>query len=77
MDRSFGRCCHTRHTHTRTLSNGTHMDQDHLGQDWVEPAPEPLTLLEWLVYVLVFFVVGLEFAYMWEWCQWFTNCPKT
>ena len=53
------------------------MDQDHLGQDWVEPAPEPLTLLEWLVYVLVFFVVGLEFAYMWTWCQWFTNCPKT
>jgi len=53
------------------------MDQDHLGQDWVEPAPEPLTGREWLFYCVAFFVLFLEFRYMWTWCQWFTNCPKT
>jgi hypothetical protein len=44
---------------------------------WTEPAPEPMGLVEWLVYLVVFFVLGLEFAYMWEWCQWFTRCPRT
>ena len=53
------------------------MDQDHLGQDWIEPTPEPLTALEWVIYAVVFFVLYLELAYMWTWCQWFTNCPKT
>ena len=53
------------------------MDEDPLGQDYLEPTPEPLTLLEWLFYAIAFLLLGVEVAYMWTWCQWFTNCPKT
>ena len=49
------------------------MDRDHQPQDWVEP----LTPVQWIIYAVAFFVLFLQFRYMWTWCQWFTNCPKT
>jgi len=63
-----------------TLSNsGRHMTTERELEDppeWTEPAPEPLTVKEWLVYALVFFVLYLEFRYMWTWCRWFTACAQ-
>ena len=42
-----------------------------------EMDPEPLTRAEWIYYGIAFIFLSLELGYMWTWCQWFTDCPRT
>jgi hypothetical protein len=42
--------------------------------DWEQPPPEPLTGRQWFFYLVIFFLLFVEFRYMWTWCRWFTNC---